>query len=534
MANRPNDETSMKINRHVIFVGVVFFSFCTLILALTLRGLPGNPSADELNSTTWRDHGPLELSPERGRYALTYSIVEDHSLEFSLPVARFATPDLGMHNGKFVSLFAPGISYLVIPGYVIGRYFGAAQMGTFAVIAIFALLNAALIWLIAMRLGANRYAGAAAAAVFLFATPAFAYGVSLYQHHVSVFFILASLYILLRWRGLPSLALVWLLCAASIPVDYPNAILLFPVGLYALSRIVWFRKEPQGLRISFRFLGIFTFITALIPLAFFLWFNHASFGNALQLSGTVQAVKAIDENGSPYNPEQITDPELVTKKSPPGEKTAVGFFKTRNILNGFYTHLFSADRGMIRFTPVMIFGIIGLILMLRRRVPLYSILIAIVGANVLLYSMWGDPYGGWAFGSRYLIPSYAILSIGIAILLTEWKKEYILLAVFSFFAFSSVWINSLGAITSSKNPPRVEVLALEKLSGHEEKFSYDRNELFLQTDGSKSFVYQTAFKDEMSPRTYHRLINYLIDGLILFLLATLFFDRPTYKKSDEQ
>lgn len=522
------------ISRKTFFVAIIFFTLCTLILALALRGLPGNPTADELNTAAWRDDGPLELSPERGRFALTYSVVEDNSLEFSLPIARFATPDLGLHDGKFVSLFAPGISYLVIPGYVIGKYFGAAQVGTFAIIAIFALLNTALIWLISMRLGANRYAGAVAAVVFLFATPAFAYGVSLYQHHVSVFLILASLYILLRWRGLPSLALIWLLCAASIPIDYPNAVLLFPIGLYALSRIIRLKKDSQGFKIFFRFLGVFTFIAAVLPLAFFMWFNQASFGNAFQLSGTVQAVKAIDENGNPYNPENITDPELITKKVPPGEKTAVGFFKTRNILNGFYTHLFSADRGTIRFTPVILFGIIGLVIMLRRRVPLYSVLIAIIAANILLYSMWGDPYGGWAFGSRYLIPSYAILSIGIAILLTEWKKEYILLAIFSFFALSSVWINSLGAITSSKNPPRVEVLALEKLSGHEEKFSYDRNELFLRTDGSKSFAYQTIFKDKMSSQAYHRLINYLINGLILFLLTALFFDRSVYKKSNDK
>src|SRR3990167_4401427 len=112
-----------------IIFPAVFILFCAVILGLSIRGHPGNPKSNDLNSPYWKDDGPLELSPDRGRFVLTYSLVEDNSFFFSTDLARFTTPDLGYFKGKYVSLFAPGLSYLLIPGYYLGRYFGASQIG---------------------------------------------------------------------------------------------------------------------------------------------------------------------------------------------------------------------------------------------------------------------------------------------------------------------------------------------------------------------------------------------------------------------
>ena len=94
--------------KKILLVLIVF-----LVLFLTVRGIPGNPNKINMNDPKWVE-GPFELSPERGRFALTFSLVEDKSFEFGLPVARFATPDLGYINGKFVSIFTPGFSFLTI------------------------------------------------------------------------------------------------------------------------------------------------------------------------------------------------------------------------------------------------------------------------------------------------------------------------------------------------------------------------------------------------------------------------------------
>src|SRR5258708_25211290 len=104
------------------------YLFMIAILALSVRGIAGNPTQNELDNPSLKEDGPCELSPERGRFALLYSIVENNSFTFDVPIARFATPDLGTIHGNFVSLFAPGVSFVVIPGYLVGKIFGISQV----------------------------------------------------------------------------------------------------------------------------------------------------------------------------------------------------------------------------------------------------------------------------------------------------------------------------------------------------------------------------------------------------------------------
>src|SRR3989344_3958256 len=82
--------------------------FCIAVLALTIRGNPGSPNENQLNSIGWRENGPLEISPERGRFALVYSLIENHSFKFTTGLAQFADPDVAVTtDGQFASLFAP-------------------------------------------------------------------------------------------------------------------------------------------------------------------------------------------------------------------------------------------------------------------------------------------------------------------------------------------------------------------------------------------------------------------------------------------
>ena len=135
--------------------------------------------------------------------------------------------------------------------------------------------------------------------------------------------------------------------------------------------------------------------------------------------------------------------------------------------------------------------------------------------------MWGDPWGGWAFGSRYLIPTYALLGIGISLALTKFRKNYLFISFFVLAMGYSVWVNSLGAITTNRNPPQTEILALEKLSGREEKYTYMRNWEVLKNGRSKSFVFQTKAKDYVNAIQYHQIIY--ISIIFLILIMILFF-----------
>lgn len=481
---------------------ILFYTLVIALLVLGLRGIPGSPTAETLGNPEWRDDGPLELSPDRGRFALLYSVVEDHSVQFSLPIARFATPDLAISpSGQYVSLFAPAVSFIVIPGYVIGKALGASQLGTFVVIAFFAFLNLLLIRAIAVRLGANIYSASFAALAFLFASPAYTYAVTLYQHHISTFLILSSIYALMRYKSAWASGYVWFAAALSLSVDYPNFFLLFPIGVWALLRIVWVEKEEGRIGVCVSMKHAAALLSVIVPVCFFLWFNYASTGNPLQLAGTLKRVEAISEDGRPASAELSTTMKIIEQNTAK-KKTAVGFFKSRNLLNGFYEHFISPDRGMAVFTPIMVLSILGLYYVFKRDARIGNVVLGVAVATVILYSLWGDPYGGWAFGSRYLIPAYAMFAIGLACMAHEWRKNWVFLAIIVFlFAWSS-WVNVLGAVTSSRNPPQIEVLSLEKLSGHEEKYSYDRNEQFLESNHSKSFIFNAFAYQIMSAVTY--------------------------------
>lgn len=508
------------LSRVILFVGTA------LVLILIIRGLSGNPTSADLLTSHWSHGGPLELSPERGRFALLYSVIENHSLIFDVSVARLAVPDLAINSsGQYVSLFAPAVSLMAAPGYLLGKFFGIAQVGSYSIIALFAFFNVLLIQSIASRLGAGRVSSVLGALAFLFATPALPYATTLYQHHISVFLLLFSLWVLLAMRNIWSLTLVWFACALSVVVDNPNLFFMFPVGLFSLMRLFSLVQTEKGFQAKKVVVALLTVLGFVPPLVLFGWYNQSAYGNPFQLAGTLQGVSEIGSDGRPaiensyekqvLSPEERAERELAQDE----EKTAVGFFKTRNLYNGFYIHFLSPDRGVIYFSPVILLGIVGLALLYRRNAQIAALLIASIGANILLYSMWGDPWGGWAFGSRYLIPTYALLAIGMAFGFSQWRFRTLFLAVFiPLFAYSA-WVNTLAAVTTNANPPEVQVLSLEKQSGHEEKYTFLRNWEYLngryQPANAKSFMYQIWANRYLSPKGYFCVVY----GAVLLVAA---------------
>ncbi len=517
-----------KAGRHTgrfTFVYQALFAlFVAVILALTLRGLPGNPTPSAMNTIAWTDNGPFELSPERGRFALAYSMFEQKSFYFSLPIARFTTPDLGYIHNHYVSLFAPLVSFLIIPGYAIGKSLGDSQVGAYAVIALFAFLNVLLIQKIAKKLGASPIAGAIAGFAFLFGTPSFAYGVSLYQHHISTFLILASLYLLIAFDSFWSMALIWLLIALSIPLDYPNLFLMMPIGIAALGRILIVSDELYVVKFRLLAVRILTFGAAVIPLALFLWFNKISYGNPLQLSGGVTAVQAIGADGKPErSPLLKPEDKQIAPDTKPDTRSVVAFFDTRNAINGLYIILLSPDRGMVTYAPIVLLGLIGAWLLYKQKNKYVIVIIGIILADLILYVLWGDPWGGWAFGARYMIPAYAILALLLAVVITKWQHKTLLhIIIFGVLTYSII-VNTAGALTSNRNPPLVEVLSLEAQSHREEKYTYTRNLDELKNGVSKSFFFQAYAEKKMTAWKYYLLIagELIIVAFVLSMAARL-------------
>lgn len=91
-------------------------------------------------------------------------------------------------------------------------------------------------------------------------------------------------------------------------------------------------------------------------------------------------------------------------------------------------------------------------------------------------------------------------------------------------------VNTAGALTSIANPPQVEILALEKMTGKIEKYNYERNLQYLKEKGSKSFVFQSYLKDRTSAQSYYYLVYGLIVSAAAVLLVILRFQDFDFNK----
>ena len=482
-----------------------------IILALSVRGIVGVPDKESINDPRWIIDGPFELSNERGRFALTYTLIEDRSVFFSIPIARFTLPDVAYNNGNYVSLFAPGVSFLSIPGYLLGRLLGVSQFGAFLTSAFFAILNIFVLRLIARRLGVKDLPATIAALIFLFATPAFSYATTLYQHHISTFLILSGIYTVLSDKSLKGHLFVWFLYAVAVTVDYPNGFLMLPIIIFSLSQLITQKVDKEKLSIAFK-VGKLSAAIGVIPvIILFFWFNSAAYANPFQLSGMQDNVYEIDYNGKPILTKYVVQPDTNENKIESlGDNTALGFFKTRNLINGLYIHLFSPDRGVIFYAPIVLFGFFGIKHLNKRNSKYSSLLLSIIAVNLLLYSMWGDPWGGWAFGSRYLIPSYAILSIFISLILTKLDRNTLFLIGFYLVLAYSIGVNTLGAVTSNSNPPKIEAQALSARFNKDEKYTYQRNWEMINKNKSKSFFFNSIASNYLTAWEYFMITSTLV------------------------
>lgn len=268
-------------------------------------------------------------------------------------------------------------------------------------------------------------------------------------------------------------------------------------------------------------------VTAIVPLLFFLWFNKQAYNNPLQFSGTVTNVKAIGADGKPAqkNPTPSTNLEK-TFNARQTHRSALAFFESRNLLNGLYIHILSPDRGILRFAPIVLFALFGAVFLYKRHAVFTVVITGVMVADIVLYSLWGDPWGRWAFGSRYLIPLYAMASLCIQELISRWRKNIIFIIIFCAILSFSIIVNTAGALTSSANPPQVEVLNLEKLSGMQQRYSYDRNIHALALGNSKSFAFQTWFRSRMSAISYFKYIALGIGFVFILMFVQLFKSKP--------
>lgn len=488
----------MKIIKRVVMVLLIIIGISTVI--------KGDYHSYNYNDEyLGNDIGtPFESTHSSSRYALIKSIVDNHTIFLSDDLAAFSSPDLTKTGDRYISIFTPGIALLGLPAYILGRSIGYPQLVTFVFFSLISLINIYLVKNVAMLFKASSYAGLVAGLVFVFCTNSFVYSATITQHNVSTAIILATIILSFRSLTAANSALYGLLLALGIIVDIPNIILLAPQTIYYLSRFYIVAKGDKVSRrkISYTFLSLFLGMAPIMII--FGTYNYMATGSAYKLGQRLG--RAI------YPPNvNIETQKLVT--SSPQYKEKFKQFDTERQIEGYTILLTSKTRGIFRYSPIIILGLIGLISLYKKNIniSLFQIILAIIMLNIILYATFNDPWGGWAFGPRYLIPATALLLVPLAHLITQSGKKILFGITFIILIAYSTYINTAGAITSSVVPPSVYTQNLTEKVHSNYKYNFE----LIANNQSGSLLYNIWLSQYLTVSTYHLILSI---GIVAFVV----------------
>lgn len=488
------------------------------LLAFGIKGHLHGPNYYQLTRDT-SVGGPFESSNNTSRYALTEAIVEDKTFFFNDARARFATPDIEEYNGKIFSIFTPGVAFFGVPFYLLGKLFGLPQLFTYFSTAVLALINFFLIILLARKLGAGFYSSLLGGIVFLFGTNALSYALTFTQHHASVTLILLALLNITGERTFLKNILLGVLFGTGLLIDVPNGIMLLPIIIYALLKHLKSETISEKIKLGLK-LNIIGLLIGLIPLlAVFGWYNYNTTGSYFKVAQLLGRRVDVLQTGEIVHKRQISA-EAEAPKLP---------FNPRNQLQGSNILLISNERSWLYYSPVVLLGILGMVLAHRQMTKRSLAIIAssVVLTTIVVYSMFGDPWGGWAFGPRYLIPAAAILSAAIGIAVERFRKNIFFIVVFIILLAYSLGINTIGAMTTTQVPPKVEAVNLPNPI----PYTYEYNLQLIDKDFTSSLVYNLYLFKFMSVREF--LYGYYAVALIAIASAYLFVLFGKEKKYDQ-
>ena len=497
----------------VIITAITLISF--LLLVLTIKGKIHDGKLDFQTNYSIETGGPYELSINTGRYALTQAIVDNHSFFLTKDQAKFAAPDVVAYKDRFFSIFTPGIAFLAVPLYIIGKYFGVPQLFSYFLNVIFALLDILVIARLARKFKSGLTVSLLAGLIFIFATNALAFSQSFTQHLVSTFIIIAMLTLAPDYHKKRNVLAIGILYGLGFLADFPNVILGLPIIIYLLAKQLEIKFNGK-IELKLR-LAVVLFAAGLLPiLAVFGYYNSITSGNPLKLAQSIGKTNQFNENQPPAKIAKVPENIYYSNEIKTPLRSFLPF-DTRNELNGLYTLIISDERSWIFYSPILLLGIIGLAIASRRRdlTVIATLSIAVVGLDYILYSSFGDPWGGWSFGPRYLIPAAAISSAGIAIVIEKYKSKVLLWPIFLALVYYSTAVNVFGVLTTIAVPPKVEAVALNVPI----PYTYENNLNLLKSGLNMSLIYNLFLSKSVKPMAY---------ALYLFTAISIFLSIVTY------
>jgi hypothetical protein len=468
---------------------IIFASIFVLSLFfLTIRGSFGIPTPVEIDTKLNNSGQAFETSQERSRYALILSLVNYHRFDLG-EYASMGTPDIGQINGKYYSFFPPTASVLAIPLYLIGLKINAPQILTFLISTIFSILTMIMIYKFMLSQKTHWSVAIFTSIAFAFGTNAWGYSVTLYAHLISAFALVAGIYFAtIKQKNWQNALIIWLLYAFAILVDFPNIFAFFPIALLVGLRLFEINNNKDEFKLKLKIGMIIGPIIFLFFMAGYGYYNYIHFESPLKFSNTLNRVRDLKKI-------EDSNPENKNLES-------VGALKTRNFINGIYSFTVSHDRGVLIYSPVILLFIFGLSQLRKKDKEMKLLLISVPLINLLTYSMFGDPYGGWAYGSRYMIaimPELMIIAgLGLDYYAKSSKKflKYLVLTLYSVVFMYSSYMALLSPLTTNVIPPTVEAGSLSLAD------DYRINKERLHLSHLNSFAYNNYFKDYVTGYGY--------------------------------
>jgi hypothetical protein len=338
---------------------------------------------------------PNELS----RYEAVIAMAEWNTFSIDQAIALLGDhEDKSVSNGRYYSNKAPGLAFAAYPVYRMLRLVfpipGFATSDT--IFFVMRLLTVSVVCLLALWRFARRVEEVPAPA---WVAPALTLAVAT----GTAFLFYARTFFSHAWTA-SLLFLAWDLIRVSETAPRGGArerLAAAGAGLLAaLAAISEYTVAPIAVLLALRMLagrsairGVAFGLAAFVPLAGLLLYNRASFGSPLTLSSALEA-----------------DPSYASLV----EQGSFGFrFPSPRF---FFYYLFHPARGLLLFSPFLLWSIPGAVRWWRSRERRADWWLCVGGTLVLLVVMSGYPnwHGGWALGSRYLLPALFLAAMPAA------------------------------------------------------------------------------------------------------------------------
>jgi hypothetical protein len=337
---------------------------------------------------------------QNSRFNLVRAIVEQHSIVVDDYVQN--TGDLAARDGHNYCDKAPGVSILAVPVYAAVHPFAggqrprgrlihaAAYLATVWAVSLPSALAVVMLYRLALMVGAAPGASAAVVIAYAFGTLALPYSTLFYGHQLAaaVLIIGFGLLALARHQGLAftrgRLFAAGMLLGSGVAIEYPGAIGLVMVGLYA-AVVVRPRRQLLWLVAG-----------AALPGLLLAAYHTAAWGGPLMLPGHFSS-------------------------DPPRQRGAfMGITWPSPEITGKI--LFSPTRGLLRHAPWLALWIPGVIALARRerfRVEAAAcalVPLAYLWFNSSLTTSPTDWRAGWGIGPRHLVATLPFYALAVAAL----------------------------------------------------------------------------------------------------------------------